>query len=71
MSVWTTGLPRPTLDEIDAAFRATGFPQWRVIVEAVGATTAKGPRWPPTSCESRGEFCVSKMRKWTDVEWAE
>jgi hypothetical protein len=36
-------LPQPTLDELDAAARAIGFPQWRVIVEAVKAYYRKGP----------------------------
>jgi hypothetical protein len=39
----TIRLPQPTLDELDAAARATGVPQWRVIVEAVQAYYRKGP----------------------------
>jgi hypothetical protein len=36
-------LPASTLAELDAAARATGFPQWRVMVEAVRAYYGKGP----------------------------
>jgi len=39
----TMRLPPSTLAELDAAARATGFPQWRVIVEAVRAYYGSGP----------------------------
>jgi hypothetical protein len=43
----TLRLPQPTLDDLDAASRATGFPQWRVIVEAVRCYYSKGPALTP------------------------
>jgi hypothetical protein len=36
-------LPPETLAGLNAAARATGFPQWRVIVEAVKCYFGKGP----------------------------
>ena len=39
----TMRLPPSTLADLDAAARATGFPQWRVIVEAVRAYYRRGP----------------------------
>lgn len=39
----TMRLPPETLAELDAAGRAIGHPQWRVIVEAVKAYYRKGP----------------------------
>jgi len=36
-------LPADTRAELDAAARATGFPKWRVIVEAVRAYYGAGP----------------------------
>jgi len=43
----TMRLPQSTLDELDAASRATGAPQWRVIVEAVRCYFGKGPALTP------------------------
>jgi len=40
-------LPPDTIAELDAAARATGFPQWRVIVEAVRTFYGKAPGLTP------------------------
>ena len=39
----TMRLPPSTLAALNAASRATGLPQWRVIVEAVRVYYRKGP----------------------------
>ena len=43
----TMRLPPDTIAELDAAARATGFPQWRVIVEAVRTFYGKAPGLTP------------------------